>query len=134
MVLVANLFVAVVRPTKLGPYYAGLAVTLLINALVPMNVFLSLPGAGRVVASCLVVFLPVFFAGVVFAVRFRATERPDVALGSNVAGAILGGLTENLSLVLGFNHLLLVAFVFYALAAWLSGRRVGVSSAVGASP
>jgi hypothetical protein len=124
MILVANLFVAIVRPEKLTPYYVGLAITLLINALVPMDVFLSLPGAGRVVVSCLVVFLPVFFAGVVFAVRFRASERPDVALGSNVAGAILGGLAENLSLVLGYNHLLLVAFAFYALSLWAPGRRL----------
>lgn len=123
MVLVANLFVALARPTRLGPYYAGMGLSLLVNAFVPMDVFLALPGAARTLASCLVVFLPVFFAGVVFAVRFRQTERPDVALGSNVAGAILGGLAENLSLVLGFNHLLLVAFAFYALAAWLPTRR-----------
>ena len=39
---------------------------------------------------------------------------------------ILGGLSENLSLVLGFNHLLLVAIAYYVLSALLGPRRQGV--------
>ena len=70
-----------------------------------------------------------FFAGVVFAVTFRDCARPDVALGSNVAGVILGGLAENLSLVVGFDHLLLVALGFYAIAA-LCGRAMVPVAAV----
>ena len=66
--------------------------------------------------------MPVFFAGVIFAVEFRDSLRPDVALGSNAAGVILGGLAENMSLVLGFDHLLLVALLFYALSAVLAPR------------
>ena len=54
------------------------------------------------------VFVPVFFAGVIFATVFRDSRQPDVDFGSNVAGIILGGLSEQLSLVLGFNYLLLV--------------------------
>ena len=68
-------------------------------------------------------FVPVFFAGVIFATTSRDSPRPDVAMGSNIAGVILGGLAENLSLVLGFDRLLLVAMGFYALSA-LAGRRV----------
>ena len=71
----------------------------------------------------------VFFAGVVFAVTFRDCIRPDVALGSNVAGVILGGLAENLSLVLGFDHLLLIALGFYALSALFGRRTTSVMAA-----
>ncbi len=46
-------------------------VALAVNAIVPMSTFLGLPGASKVVASCLVVFVPVFFAGVIFAASFR---------------------------------------------------------------
>ena len=117
MILLSNLFVSVVRPRELGPYYLLLAAALVVNSLVPMSGFLGLAGSPRLIASCAVVFLPVFFAGVIFAVGFRDSPRPDLALGSNVAGVIVGGLAENLSLVLGFDHLLLVALVFYSLSA-----------------
>jgi hypothetical protein len=133
MILLANLYVSVVRPRSLWHYYLLLGAALAVNAVVPMSGFLGLAGPLRMIASCAVVFVPVFFAGVIFAVGFRDAARPDVALGSNVAGVILGGLAENLSLVLGFNHLLLVALGFYFLSALFgrtgsSERRAGVGA------
>jgi hypothetical protein len=122
MILAANLYVMAAKPHKLWIYYALLLAGLLVNALLPMNAFLSLPPLERVIASCLVVFVPVFFAGVIFAALFRASRQPDVDLGSNVAGIILGGLSEQLSLVLGFNHLLLVAAGYYLLTLALRPR------------
>ena len=122
MILLANLFVAVIRPRMLWPYYLLLGAALVLNTLVPMSGFLRLAGSARLIASCAVVFIPVFFAGVIFAVVLPGQSRPDVALGSNVAGVILGGLAENLSLVIGFDHLLLVALAFYFLSA-LFGTR-----------
>ena len=68
------------------------------------------------------VFVPVFFAGVIFATVFRDSRQPDVDFGSNVAGIILGGLSEQLSLVLGFNYLLLVAVAYYLLSLALRPR------------
>jgi SAM-dependent methyltransferase len=126
MILAANLYVVKVNPGHLLPYYALLIAALLVNALVPMNVFLSLAPLGRTLASCAVVFIPVFFAGVIFATVFRDSRQPDVDFGSNVAGIILGGLSESLSLVVGFNHLLLLAVTYYLLSAVLPpimGRR-----------
>jgi hypothetical protein len=122
MILAANLFVVRWKPDRLAPYYALLVAALLVNALVPMDVFLSLPPVWRTLASCTVVFLPVFFAGVVFASLFRRSRQPGVDFGSNVAGIVLGGLSEQLSLVLGFGQLLLVAVAFYLLSAALRPR------------
>ena len=118
MVLLSNLFVLLFRPRRLCRC-ALLPAALLVNASVPMTVFLALPGSGRVVVSCLVVFLPVFFAGLIFAATFRDSRQPDVDFGSNIGGVILGGLSENLSLVVGFNHLLYLAIVYYLLSAVL---------------
>src|SRR5262249_59661632 len=84
-----------------------------------MDSFLSLPGASKVIASCAIVYIPVFFAGVVFATAFQGSKRPDVDFGSNIAGIILGGLSEYGSLILGFNHLLWVAIGYYAISALL---------------
>ena len=67
-------------------------------------------------------FLPVFFAGVIFATAFRSSKQPDVDFGSNIAGIILGGLSENFSLVLGFNHFLWIAMGYYLFSAFLVPR------------
>jgi spermidine synthase len=122
MILGANLYVLKAKPNNLKPYYALLVAALLANALVPMSAFLSLDSVARAVASCLVVFVPVFFAGVIFATAFRRSRQPDVDFGSNVAGIVLGGLSEHLSLVLGFNYLLLVAVAYYLLSIVLRPR------------
>lgn len=122
MILIANLYVLALRPRNLWPYYALLIAGLLVNALVPMNRFLSLDVTTRTIASCVVVFLPVFFAGVIFASVFRDSKQPDVDFGCNVAGIILGGLSEQLSLMIGFNYLILVAIAYYLFAAILQRR------------
>lgn len=116
MILFSNLYVLAVKPRKLWPYYVLLSAALLLNIVVPMSRFLALPGWGKVAVSCAVIFVPIFFAGIVFATSFRDSTQPDVDFGSNIAGAILGGLAENLSLVVGFNYLLLIALGFYLLS------------------
>jgi hypothetical protein len=122
MALLSNLYVQIIRPQKLWPYYSLLIAALLLNVAVPMTSFLALPSIIKVVVSCLVVFVPVFFAGIVFATSFGASQRPDVDLGSNIGGAILGGLSENLSLVVGFNNLLLMTIGYYVLSALLAPK------------
>jgi spermidine synthase len=132
MILLANLYVLGLRPRRLWPHYAMLLAALGLNSLVPMADFLVLPGLSRIVLSCAVVFIPVFFAGVIFATAFRASTQPDVDFGSNIGGIILGGLSESLSLVLGFSHLLWVAIGYYVLSALLvpSRQSPGCGSAV----
>jgi SAM-dependent methyltransferase len=117
MILAANLYVTRFTPARLAPYYALLVAALLVNALVPMNTFLSFTPLWRTLASCAVVFVPVFFAGVIFASLFRESRRPDADFGWNVAGIILGGLSEQLSLVVGFNYLLVLAVIYYLFSA-----------------
>ncbi len=122
MILFANLYVVTFKPRKLWPYYAGLIAALAVNTLVPMDQFLALPGVMKTIVSCGVVYIPIFFAGVIFAAVFRDSKQPDVDFGSNVAGIILGGLSEYLSLVVGFNHLLLLAIGYYGLSAVFRAR------------
>lgn len=116
MTLLANFYVLRFRPKNIFPFYLLLFAALIMNILIPMNQFLALSGALKVVLSCSVVFVPVFFAGVIFAVCFRESRSPDVDFGSNIGGVILGGISEYFSLVLGFNHLLWFAIGFYLLS------------------
>jgi SAM-dependent methyltransferase len=116
MMLASNLYVLALKPRKLGPYHVLLVASLAINIMVPMSKFLALPGWEEVAVSCTVVFAPIFFAGIIFGTLFRDSSQPDIDFGSNIAGAILGGLCEALSLVIGFNYLLVIAVAFYVSA------------------
>jgi SAM-dependent methyltransferase len=127
MALLSNLYVSWKKPWRLRLYYIGLLAALALNLIVPMTSFLALPGTFKVALSCLVVFVPVFFAGVVFAASFRDSQHPDLDFGSNIGGAILGGLSENLSLVVGFNNLLIIAIGYYVLSALLVPSRPRIS-------
>ena len=123
MILGANLFVLKFRPANLRPYYAGLFVTLGLNILIPLDFFLGMNRIPQVVGSCLLVFAPILFAGVIFAVCFAQSTQPDRHFGANTAGAMLGGLAENTSMLLGFRYLMLVAVLLYALSAVLYRPR-----------
>jgi spermidine synthase len=129
MILMSNVYVSAVRPKAVWPYYSLLIGSLVLNAYVPMSTFLTLPGATKVIVSCIVVFAPIFFAGIIFATAFRDSLQPDVDFGSNIGGVILGGLSEYLSLMVGFRYLLVVALVFYLASLWLRPRTKLVPSA-----
>ena len=73
--------------------------------LVPLDSYLGLPGMTRMVVSSTFAFIPLFFAGIIFAMAFRDSHQPDIDIGSNIGGVILGGLSEYLSLMMGFNSL-----------------------------
>ena len=84
---------------------------------VPLDFFLGMNRSVQVLGSCLLVFAPILFAGVIFAASFKRTTQPDLAFGINIAGAMLGGLAEYSSMLLGFQYVVLVAILFYALSA-----------------
>jgi SAM-dependent methyltransferase len=117
MILVANLFVLAVRPRSLMPFYAGLVLSLIVSALVPLDAFLGMSREVQLAGSCLLAFTPIFFAGVVFAVSFSHAADADRAFGANVAGAMFGGLCEYSSMLIGFQYVVLVAAAFYLLSA-----------------
>ena len=71
-----------------------------------------------------VAFAPVFLANLVFAGSFKVTGlRADVAFASNLIGIMLGGMLEYLSLLIGYQNLLLVVIGFYVLSALFLRRR-----------
>ncbi|HXY26477.1 MAG TPA: methyltransferase domain-containing protein [Candidatus Acidoferrum sp.] len=116
VLVLANLFVQRVRSLPLGPLYALLVVALLAIYLVPWDTLsVSARTAGTLLAGAYCV--PLFFAGLIFAETFRKCDNKSSAFGSNILGAVAGGLAQNLSFVIGLKALLPLAAVFYALAA-----------------
>jgi spermidine synthase len=128
MILVSNQWTLRFRPANLWPYYAGLLITLILNTVIPLDFFLGMTRGAQVAGSCLLVFAPILFAAVIFAASFSQTAEPDRALGINIAGAMVGGLAEYSSMLLGFQYLVLVAILFYALSALGLRRRYDLSA------
>ena len=60
---------------------------------------------------------------------FRDEQNPEHVMGSNIAGAMIGGLAEQFSTLLGFQHLLLLAICFYLLSTWTPSLRPKLSPA-----
>jgi drug/metabolite transporter (DMT)-like permease len=117
MILLANLWTFRIKTTRLWPYYAGLLISLVLNVIISLDSFLGMNRAIQVLGASLLVFVPIFFAGVIFAGSFRRTTQPDRAFGINVAGAMVGGLAEYGSMALGFRYVVLIALLFYAFSA-----------------
>jgi hypothetical protein len=121
MILVANVVARRWRSLNPKHAYGGLFLSLLIVYLVPMDAFLGLPYAVRGLLASLLLSLPVLFAGIVFIDSFRKAPDRNLALGSNILGAGVGGIMESLSFVTGTHSLLVLVGGLYLLS--LAGLR-----------
>ena len=131
-VLVAVLIAVVIsqritirRPMLL---YALLAVSIVVSWAIPQHTLLELAFAPRLLVALILAFTPIFLANMVFAQRFRDSADSTTAFAANLIGAMVGGVLEYTSLVLGYRNLMIVALVLYGLA-FLFGRRHLISGA-----
>ena len=124
LLLCANLYVLIIRQPRLGRHYAGLLALLALGVFVPFDAFLDGGWVWRYLLPCLFSLGPMFFAGVIFASSFRAARDPDQAFGSNIAGSVLGAMSESLSMLAGFQYIVLVAALFYVLSIYAPGVRM----------
>jgi hypothetical protein len=106
------------RPALL---YVGLLAALVVAWAVPPESLLSLSLLPRFVVAVIIAFAPIFLANMVFAQRFRNTGDSTTAFGANLLGAIVGGVLEYVSLIVGYRWLLVVVALLYGLA-FLTGR------------
>jgi Spermine/spermidine synthase domain len=107
---------------RLAIPYGLLGVSIVIGWLVPQSALLPLSTPVRLILACALAFAPIFLANIIFAQRFRDSADSTNAFGANLIGAMVGGVLEYSSLVIGYRNLLIVAFLLYT-AAVISGRR-----------
>ncbi len=138
VLILANLYVAR-RPSsarRLRAFYLIVVFGLLANFLFPWD-RLTMAASEVGWLLCGAFGLPLFFAGVIFTEKFRTSESKSATFGANIVGAVAGGLAQNLSYLLGMKFLLVIAAVFYFVAA-LSGelepRRAAETAALGRVP
>jgi hypothetical protein len=116
MAILANLLAAVLRSSSVRLWAVLLLVALGLSSLAHLTVFLGLGQLSGGAAGALLLALPIFFAGMVFSTSLRSVTEVDAAMASNLIGAILGGLLEYVSLVLGIGSLAWLAGLLYLLA------------------
>jgi hypothetical protein len=122
MILLSNIVAALWPRLPRWAVGTGLAVSVAALALVPLDWFNTLTGVEKLLAASAFLTVPVFFAGLIFIRSFASCADKSRALGSNLIGALVGGLLESLSFVAGIRALVLLVGVFYALAFRLKPR------------
>jgi SAM-dependent methyltransferase len=132
MILLANFYVLKTKNVPMAWHYAGLLIFLGIGVLTPIDAFLGGGLFWHYAIPCMLALGPMFFSGVIFARSFRDVADPDMAFGSNVAGSVVGGLSESFSMLIGFRYLLLLAILLYVLSIWIPAIRERVPSVASA--
>ncbi|MEW6557982.1 MAG: hypothetical protein AB1349_11640 [Elusimicrobiota bacterium] len=116
MAFCSSYYVRLLKPDDNRKYYLFLFLLIIANIIVPLKTFLGFPYYVRIVLSSLLLFLPIFFSGIIFATSFNKTPNPAEALGSNLIGAMFGGCLEYISLKFGYSSLFVVLLLAYLIS------------------
>ncbi|HZZ63980.1 MAG TPA: hypothetical protein VFE17_00650 [Candidatus Baltobacteraceae bacterium] len=111
-----------VRVTRPGVLYIALFATLALAFAVPQQDLLALNVPLRFCLAAGLAFMPVFLANLVFAERFRDVGSSTSAFAANLLGAMVGGILEYSSLIVGYHALLIIIALLYG-CAFLFGRK-----------
>ncbi len=123
-VFLSNRFVARREPRNLQAWYLPLVVSLIATWIVTPGLLNRLSLIERGILGGVIYAVPVAFAGVLFSTFLKNAKEPSSALGSNLLGAVIGGLLEYFSMLVGLRSLVLLALVLY-LASYLAAARSG---------
>ncbi|HKB56358.1 MAG TPA: hypothetical protein VKC51_02105 [Lacunisphaera sp.] len=95
-------------------FYVPLFGALALLCVVPREQILAFGFTGRFLWTLFAVPLPVFFAGLIFSTGFRESANPSALFGANLIGAMVGGFSEYLGMVVGSHHLTFLVIAAYA--------------------
>lgn len=101
-------------PVRLA--YVGIGVCMLISYLLPLEKLFFQTFWVKALVATLVLCSPVAFASLVFIRSFADYKFNGQALGSNLLGALVGGMLESASLWTGIRSLIILAAAFYFLS------------------
>ena len=122
MVLASNIVVERYALRKVELWYLPLTVSMMGIWLFSAGTLNHLPFVERAIAAGLLFSTPVFFAGLIFSNLLRSRARSSAALGSNLCGAMVGGLLEYLSMLLGMKAITLLALAIYLFSALVHAK------------
>jgi hypothetical protein len=116
MALLATFIVSRVEIRRPGLIAAVLVGLLLLNAVIPIGRVALNSRAAESVFYALLMFSPILCAGLLFGSWIKHSTSLARDYGTNLLGAMVGGVAEYLSLATGFRFLLLVVAAFYVAA------------------
>jgi spermidine synthase len=119
LIVASNMLVQWLPQIPVVVGYIGTMVTIAIGFFVPLDHLFFHSFWMKTLAAGAVLCLPVFFAGIIFIRSFAMEGFRSEALGSNLLGALCGGMLESLSMWTGIRSLLVIAGLLYA-AAWVA--------------
>ena len=122
MVLIANYAVARFPKVPSGPIYGALLLICLALWAVDVARFNGLPTVTKGVLVAGLTSLPMLFSGIVFIRSFSAVVGKGEALGANLIGALVGGLLQSITFVVGIRALIVLVALLY-LAAYATRPR-----------
>ena len=125
MVLAANLVAMRMNGFRTW-LYTPLIASLLLLYFVKRDLILALNFDQRLLWSVLVVPLPIFFAGLIFSTTFRQSVSPASFFGANLIGAMIGGFSEYLSMIVGNQNLMFLVIGAYLVSLGLQVRLAKV--------
>jgi hypothetical protein len=133
LIVAANATVSSVPLISRWIAYAGILMAAAVGYFVPMqSLFFPNPWV-KGLAALAVLCLPVYFAGIIFARSFAEVSFNSEALGSNLLGAVVGGVLESISFWTGLRALLVVSVLLYIFSA-IALRRGESGSSVSGRP
>lgn len=116
LVLLGNWTIHLWKP-RLNLVMVCLTISIGVAYAVPTSSLLTIQSNALQAVCAVLVFLgPVYFASLIFATLIKNEKNLYQAYGSNILGAVVGGVCEYLSLVFGFKFLIGIALAFYLLA------------------
>jgi hypothetical protein len=122
MVLLANLFMLKKNISGINGVYLLLLFSIILSLPFHPGVFTGYPDLLKYTIPPLLLFLPLFFAGIIFAFIFKTEKNPQAAISSNLLGAMAGGALEYISLLVGYSALIGVILICYIIS-WLYATR-----------
>ena len=96
--------------------YGLLFIVLTVGYFFPFETLLSLPFYLRILASAVIVGLPVAFASFIFSGSFKGEKHVSHVFGSNLLGIVFGGALEYTSNIWGLNMLYVLALGLYLIS------------------
>lgn len=91
---------------------------------IPMTDLLPFSATPRFIAASFLTFSPIFLANLIFSQRFRLQAHSTEAFAANLLGAVFGGLLEYVSLLTGYQNLILFSAGLYFFALYHGQFRV----------
>ena len=123
MALASALVAGRVEIRRRGLIAAALLGLIALNYFVPVGRVTFDSRAAESLFYGALVFSPVFFAGLLFSSSFKESSSTATDFGANLLGAMVGGVGEYLSLLAGYQFLLILVAGCYVAAIATSRRR-----------